>query len=448
MSEELSNRTAILVEEALRRGADAADALAMDEQSVSVSVLNGALEHAERSEGTEVGLRVLVGPRQACVSGSDARRAALEGMAGRAVEMARESEPDPNVGLARPEQLAAKTGAAELELFDPTPEPPPGELEECALRIEAAALAVDGVSKVESASAGCGRVRAHLQASNGFSGGYGRNYRFAGCAAISGEGLGMETDHYGEQRIFASDMSSFEEIGRTAGERAAERAGARKPRTGAFPVLFDRRVSASLVGHLLSAINGEAIARGSSWLRDALGMEVLPKGMGLREDPLRRRSQASRPFDGEGLPTEAKEIVADGILQTWILDLASGRRLGLESTGNAVRGTSGPPHPGVSNVELTEGAKSRDELASEMGEGLIVTSLIGATINPTTGDYSRGASGFWVEGGRIAFPVNELTIAGNLKEILKSLVPGNDPQPFRSFRVPSLLAEGMMIAGN
>ena len=447
-TEALADRTAFLVEEACRRGADAADAIALEENSVGVSVLNGKLEHAERSEGTEVGLRVLVGPRQACVSSSDIRQRILVEMVEKALAMAKESAPDPYAGLARRDQLSVEVDAQPLELFDAGDEPTPKEMEDAALRTEAAALQVEGVSKVESASFGIGDASVHLHASNGFSAGYRQNYRVSSCTAISGAGLGMEIDYYGESRIFASDMSSPEEIGRIAGERAAERAGARKPGTGAYPVIFDRRVSASLIGHLMSAINGGAVARGSSWLLDSLGEQVLPSELSVFEDPHRLRSGASRPFDSEGLATQARTIVSSGELKTWILDLATGRQLDMESTGNAYRGTSSPPHPGVSNIAVTVGEKNREDLIKDMGEGLIVTSLLGATINPTTGDYSRGASGFWVENGEIKYPVNELTIAGNLKHFLKSLIPANDPLTFKPYCVPSLLVEGLTIAGD
>ena len=259
----------------------------------------------------------------------------------------------------------------------------------------------------------------------------------------------METDYYGESRVFFSDMSPPEEIGRIAGERTASRYGSQKlGRTGAFPVLFDERVARSLIHHLLSAINGTAIARGSSWLRDAMETSVLPESLSLLEEPHRPRSMSSKPFDAEGLPTAANPIVEKGILKTWMLDLATARKLGLESTGNAARGPAGPPMPSVTNVVLTEGDRSCEVLLREMGTGLLVTSMIGASINPTTGDYSRGASGFWVENGEIVRPVNELTIAGNLKNMLKSILPANDSREFASLRVPSLLVEGLTVAGS
>ncbi|MDP5346890.1 MAG: TldD/PmbA family protein, partial [Paracoccaceae bacterium] len=249
-------------------------------------------------------------------------------------------------------------------------------------------------------------------------------------------------------RIFQADLRSPEDIGQSAGRRAVERQGARKPKTGTYPVLFDERISSSLIGHLLAASNGSAIARGSSWLLGALGQPVLPDHLSLIEDPLRPRATASRPFDAEGLPTQRRAIVQDGILTGWTLDLATARKLGMQSTANAARGASAPPSPSNWNVALTQGSASRDDLIRDMGTGLLVTSMIGSTINPNTGDYSRGASGLWIENGQIAYPVNECTIAGNLRDMLRRIIPANDARLHLSRVVPSLLVEGMTLAGD
>jgi PmbA protein len=428
-------------------GADAADALALDGRSVSIDVRKGGLEQAERSEGVEIGLRVFVGQRQACISSSDTRSETLAAMATRAVAMAREAPEDAYAGLADSRQLAMLRSADGLDLFDATPEPDPATLQEDARRAEAAALAVAGVTQVQSASAAYGQQAIWLAATNGFSGGYARSSRHISCVAISGEGTAMERDWCAEGRVYQADLPSPEYVGQLAAERAVARHGARRPKTGAYPVLYDERVASGLIGHLVSAINGASIARGSSWLRNAMGEQVLPKGLSLLEDPHRRRTSASRPFDSEGLQTRARDLVADGVLQGWVLDLASARKLGLESTANAMRGTSSPPSPGTSNWALTQGSVSRDELMAQMGTGLLVTSLIGSTINPNTGDYSRGASGFWVENGEIAYPVNECTIAGNLRDMLGRIIPANDARPHLSHVVPSLLVEGMTLAG-
>jgi PmbA protein len=448
MTISLDSLTQQLLDAAKRAGAESADAIALSGTSLSIDVLKGKLEHAERSESVDIGLRVLVGQRQASVSASDISADTIAEMAARAVAMAKEAPDDPTAGLADPSQLAQAWDIAALELADPAPEPVPAALEDDARRAEEAALAVEGVSQVQGTSAGYGRRQIHLAASNGFSGGYGRTDRAISLAAISGTGATMERDYNGESRIFQADLPSPEEIGRIAGERAAARAGSSQPPTGTYPVLFDERISSSLIGHLLMAINGSSIVRGSSFLRDHLGKQVLPKGLSLIEDPHRTRISGSRPFDGEGLPTRRRAIVDDGVLTGWTLDLATARKLGLDSTGNAARGTSAPPSPSVSNVALTQGVASRDDLIRDMGTGLLVTSLIGSTVNPNTGDYSRGASGFWVENGEIIRPVNECTIAGNLIDMLMRIVPANDAQPHHSRMVPSLLVEGLTLAGS
>lgn len=432
---------------ARKAGARDADILVVRNESTSVDVLDGQLEHAERSESTDVGIRVLMGTRQACVATSDLSPAALALAAERAVAMAQEAPEDPTAGLADRAQLAHERGAEFLDLVDHHPAPAPATLQDLALRAEAAALGVAGVSKVQSASAAHGRTDLYLAATNGFHGGYGRTGTTVSAVAIAGEGLGMERDHAVESRTHAADLPEPEEIGRLAGERAVALVGPRRPPTGAWPVMFDERVASSLIGHLLGAINGTAIARGASWLRDAMDQAVLPPVMDLIEDPHRARIAGSRPFDAEGLPTRRRTLVEGGVLKSWILDLATARKLGLQSTANARRGTTAPPSPGVTNVALTLGNHSREELIAAMGTGLIVTSMIGSTINPTTGDYSRGASGFWVENGEITGPVNEFTIAGNLRQMLRNMIAANDVKPHKSHLVPSLLVEGLTIAG-
>lgn len=447
MSDRLATLTADLLAAARKAGADSADAIAIDGTSVSIDVREGRLEHAERAEGIDIGLRVMIGLRQACVSASDINPATLSQMAERAVAMAREAPVDPTVGLADPDQHARTWDLAALDMTDPSPEPAPAALEDAARRAEAAALAVTGVAQVQSASAGYGRRQVHLATSNGFSGGYGRTDTALSCVAITGTAAGMERDYYGDSRIHAADLDSPETIGRLAGERTVARAGARQPKTGTYPVLFDERIASSLIGHLVMAINGSAIARGASWLRDALGQQVLPAGMSLIEDPHRPRTAGSRPFDGEGLATARRTIVDDGILTAWTLDLATGRKLGMASTANASRGTSAPPSPSVTNLALTQGTQTPAQLMAEMDTGLLVTSMIGSTINPTTGDYSRGASGMWIENGEPAYPVNECTIAGNLRDMLLGLTAADDARPHLSRVVPSLRVEGLTLAG-
>jgi PmbA protein len=446
MTPSLSDLTSALLEAARKAGAESADALAVSGTSVSIEIRKGALEQAERSEGVEIGLRVLMGRRQACVSASDTSAATIQALAERAVAMAREAPEDPHAGLADPSQLAQGWDLAALDLADPAPEPTAAALEAAAREVEAAALQTNGITQVEAAAA-YGRRQLHLAATNGFSGGYGRTSNSLSGVAFTGSGTDMQRDYAGESRTHAADMPGAEGIGQLAAERTLQRVGSVKPKTGTYPVVYDERVASSLIGHLLSAINGSSIARGLSWARDLLGKPVLPKGLSLIEDPHRPRISSSRPFDGEGLATLRREIVADGVLTGWVLDLATGRKLGMPSTANAFRGTGAPPSPSTTGLDLTPGLQTRADLIRDMGTGLLVTSMIGSTINPTTGDYSRGASGFWVENGVITHPVHECTIAGNLRDMLLRMIPANDARAHLSIRVPSLLIDGMTLAG-
>lgn len=448
MSHDLSALTDALLSAARRAGADEADALARSGAAVGIDVRAGALEHAERSEATEIGLRVLVGHRSATVSGSDLRAESLDAMAERAVAMAKVAPEDPHAGLADPDQIARSWDAEALDLVDPGAEPSPAELEEDARRAEAAARAVPGITQMDTTSASYTSSRLHLAATNGFSGGYSRTGRSLACVAIAGTGTAMERDHDADSRTHAADMRAPEEIGRIAAERTVERLDPRRPKTGAYPVIFHERVAASLIGHLLSAANGSAVARGASWLRGRLGEPVLPGHLSLTEDPHRPRVMGSRPFDAEGLATARRAIVTDGILASFTLDLASSRKLNLAPTANASRGLSSAPSPSPWNVMLTQGSGTLEQLMAEMGTGLLVTSMIGATINPNTGDYSRGASGMWIENGEPQYPVSGVTIAGSLPDMLKTITPANDARPWLSRVVPSLRVEGLTLAGD
>lgn len=447
MTQSLADLTHRLIDAAKAAGADSADAVAVAGTSVSIDVRNSVLEQAERSEATDIGLRVFVGNRSANVSASDTSDRTVEEMALRAVAMAGEAPEDPHAGLADAAQLATDIDPAKLDLCDTGAEPDPAWLEEQARVAEAAAMAVDGVAQVQSTSAGYGRRSVHLAASNGFSGGYESTGHSLSSVAISGDGTQMERDYDFDSRIHLSDMRLAADIGRIAGERAVARHGARKPKTGTYPVLFDERIASSLIGHLLSASNGAMIARGSSWLLGKDGKSVLPDGIDLIETPHRARVAGSRLFDGEGLPTAERKIIDNGVLTGWTLDLATARKLGLQSTGSASRGTSGPPSPSVSHVTLTQGSQTPTDMMRDMGTGLLITSMIGSTINPNTGDYSRGASGFWIENGEIAYPVNECTVAGNLNEMLARIIPANDARSHISRVIPSLMIDGMMLAG-
>lgn len=432
---------------AAQAGAKSADVMIYRSVSNMVEVRNGALEQAERSENTEIGLRVLIDGKQACVSASDSSENTMQKMAERAVAMANLAPADPHLRQAEPGEFAKEWDIAALDLVDNSPEPDAATLQSRAQAAEDAAMAVQGITQTQHCSASYGESDVYLATSNGFAGGYQTTGHSLSCLAIAGTGTGMERDHDGDFRLHAADLRSPEEIGNKAATLALAKLAPRKPPTGSFPVIYDERVAAGLIGHLQAACNGASVARGSSWLRHRMGQQVLPRGIDLVENPHHARKTSSRPFDGEGLATQSRAIVQDGVLMGWHVDLANAGKLDVAPTASAARSPGSPPSPTLSNVDMTQGSITRDELLTQMGTGFLVTSLIGSTINPTTGDYSRGASGFWVENGEIQYPVSECTIAGNLHDMLANIVPANDARMYLSRPVPSLLVPGMTVAG-
>jgi PmbA protein len=432
-----------LVTAARRAGADAADAVAVRAMSLSVDVRQGAVEASERSEADDVGLRVLVGRRQAVVSTNDIKSDAAA-LAERAVAMARVAPEDRYVGLADQSLLAREL--PDLDLLDPQV-PAVAELEARARRAEAAGLAIKGVTKSEGASASAGIHGMVLATSHGFRGAYLSSSQSVSMSAIAGDGTGMERDYDFTAAIHGVDLDSAEHVGRSAGERAVGRVNPRKVATKKVPVVFDRRVAGGLVGHLAGAVNGSAIARKTSFLREKLGERLFETGIRIVDDPLRRRGLRSRPFDGEGVAVHRLAIVEDGVLKTWLLDCATGRELNLATTGHAQRGVSSSPAPGASNLYLEAGAQTPAELIDDISDGFYVTELIGMGVNHVTGDYSRGASGFWIENGERTYPVSEVTIAGNLTEMFRSLTPANDLEFRFGTNAPTLRIEGLTVAG-
>ncbi len=426
-------------------GADAADAVYVGDASTSVSVRLGSLEDVGRSEGEEVGLRVFVGRRSASVSSSDLSPAALTAVVERAVAMAREAPEDDFAGLAPAERLL-RGDAPDLDLDDGG-DPSAEALRDLAAAAEDAARAVPGVSNSEGGGASASRGLIALATSGGFAGGYRATSYGVSASVIAGEGTGMERDYAYHSVRHRTDLDRPEAIGREAGERAVRRLRPAKLGTQALPVVFDPRVGGSLLGHLIGAITGSAVARGTSFLRDALDTDVFAPDITIREEPHRRRGLRSRPFDGEGLPTAARAIVDGGRLTTWLLDSASARQLGLEPTGHAARGVGGPPGAGPSNLHLAAGPTSRAALLGGIRHGLYVTELIGMGVNGLTGDYSRGASGFLITDGELGEAVSEVTIAGNLKDMFRHVTPADDLVFRYATNVPTLRVDGMTLAG-
>lgn len=434
-----------LVARARAAGADAADAVAVRGDSLSVAWRHNALEHVERSEGEDIGLRVLIGRRQAAASSADRSPAALAALVERAVAMAKVAPEDPTAGLADPSQLAKDW--PDLDLFDPS-EPSVDELRAMAADAEAAMLDVPGVSTYsEGAEAGWGRSALSVVASNGFAAQYQRTGSSLTAVALAGEGTGMERQYDSHSAVHRPDLEPAALIGRRAGERAVKALGARKPKSQTVPIVFDRRIASGMLMTLASAINGQAIARGTSFLKKAMGEAVFAPGIRIVDDPRRRRGLASRPFDGEGLPATALTLVEDGVLQCWLLNLATARQLELQSNSRATRSVGASPGVGSTNLYMEPGLQTPEAMIGEIQQGLLVTQLIGQGVNIVTGTYSRGCTGFWIENGELAYPVSEITIAGNLRDMFRTIQPANDLEFRGGVNAPSLRIDGMTVAG-
>ena len=444
MTDDLLTLAEDVLSRARKLGADSGDALAVDAQGTDIEMRQGEIEKLERTESRGVGLRVFVGQSSALISGSVFTPESLNRLAETAVAMARATPPDPLAGLAAPELLARTL--PELDLVS-SYLPESEELKALALAVEGAALAVPGVSKSGGASASASQRKIALVTSAGFGQAYQRTGVSLSVSAIAGEGTGMERDYDYSATCHFADLKTPQEVGKSAGERAVKRLNARKIASQAVTVIYDRRVASSLLGHLSSAINGAAIARGTSFLKSKMGRQIFAKGISVIDDPLRHRGLASRPFDGEGLSSSRRELIADGALTGWVLDLRSARQLGLPPTGNGSRGLGGPPGPSTSNLHLAPGQLSPEQMIGSLKQGLYITELIGNSVNMVTGDYSRGASGFWIENGELAFPVSEITIAGNLGDMFMTLEPANDLIFKSSTNAPTCRVEGLTIAG-
>ena len=434
-----------LVDRALKTGADAADAVAGLSTSISHARRLGKTEKLEREESRDLGLRVLIGKKQAIVSSNDWKTDGLDLLVGRAVAMAKAVPEDAHCGIADPDQIVSDDYPI-LEMLDPE-EPTPEALIDRAAVAEDTALAVKGITNSEGAEASWTRYDIALAASNGFAGRYSGSRHDVAVSVLAGHGTAMEADYDYASAISALDLTPGEEIGRSAAERALKKLGAKKPPTASVPVVYDPRVSGGLIRHLTGAINGASIARGTSFLKDRMGERVMATGITIVDDPHRPRGLATKPFDDEGLANRRTDLVTDGVLQTWILDLRTARQLGLTSTGHAQRGTGDPPSPATTNLHLEPGTVTPKDLMADIERGFYVTSLMGSGINMVTGDYSRGASGFWIENGEIAYPVNEVTVAGNLKTMFMRMTPADDLAFKHTTNAPTIRVDGMMVAG-
>lgn len=433
-----------LVERGIAVGATSADALYAGNQSSGVEVRLGKTEGVSRSEGEEIGLRLFVGQRSATVASSDFSDEALDVLVERCLAMAKEAPEDPYAGLA-PSKLLQTGNAPSLDADDGQ-EPDPAELRERAMEAENAALAIAGVTNSGGASASASAAIIALATSGGFSGAYRTSGHSNSAGVVAGEGGAMQRDHAWHSARHLMDVESASEIGRRAGERAVARLNPARPKPGKYPVIFDPRVSPTLLGHFAGAITGSSVARKTSFLREKLGSAVFASGVTIVDDPLRLRGLRSRPFDGEGVRVSREELVSGGILNQWIADSASARQLGIDPTGHAARRVGGAPGASPSNLFMEAGPRSREKLLASVPEAVLVIELIGQGVNSVTGDYSRGAVGFMVRGGEIAEPVSEITVAGNLIDMFGALEPASDLEFRRGVDAPTILVPEMTVA--
>lgn len=438
------DKAAALVELAKRKGADAADAVYVGERSQGVSVRLGALEDVHRSEGEEIGLRVFVGKRNATVASSDLSKDALTILVERALAMAAEAPEDQFAGLA-PEELLLSDQPADLDLDDGG-DPDPANLRERALAAEDAARAIKGITNSGGAGASASSSTFAIATSHGFAGATRATGYSNSASVVAGEGNTMQRDYAWHSARHLADVEAAEDIGTRAGERAVARLNPVSVKAGVMPVLFDPRVATTLLGHLVAAISGSAIARKASFLLDALETQLFAEGVAIHDDPLRKRGLRSRAFDGEGLPVRPMELVKDGVLTTWLADSAAARQLGISPTGHAIRGVSGSPGAGPANLHIEAGSRSPEKMIAGIKQGVLVTELIGQGVNGVTGDYSRGAAGFLISNGEVGPSVAEITIASNLKQMFATLEPASDLRFRRGIDSPTLLVPEMTIA--
>ncbi|WP_417452790.1 TldD/PmbA family protein [Kiloniella sp.] len=435
-----------LIKKAKAAGADSADALMFRSVSVSHAQRLGKMEKLEREESNDLGLRVFIGKRNAVVSSSDSSPSAIDELVERVISMARVVPEDPYAGIADAEQITKSF--PELDIYDSV-EPSADELINRAKECEEAALSVEGITNSGGAEASWGEASIALAASNGFSGSYNSSGHSISVSVLAGEKETMERDYDFSSAVYGSDLTNSTEIGKNAADKAIKRLNPRKPDTlNDISVVYDPRVSSSIMGHMMGAITGPAIARGTSFLKESLNKKIFADGINIVDDPHLHRGLRSKPFDGEGLGNRKQNIIEDGVLLTWLLSLSSARQLGLQSTGHASRGTSGNPSPSPTNLYMEAGKLSPVELIKDIKQGFFVTEMMGSSVNGLTGDYSRGAGGYWIENGEIAYPVSEATIAGNLKDMFLNLTPASDLVFRYGSNAPTIRIDGMTVAGN
>ena len=438
----------ILIDTALSNGATAADCVLSRSRGLSLTRRLGKDETIERYEDFDTGLRVFVGNKIASVSTNDNSEAAIRDVAKRAVDMAKIAPQDDFSLIASQETLNdfPIQNSISVDSYDEV-EPSIDIIRDRAKEVEDSALSVKGITNSDGADASWGEGETLLMTSNGFFGSSKKSNHSVSVVVIAEKDGKMERDYDYSSKVFGKDLRNSNHIGIEAAKKTLARIGATKPLTGKYPVIFDPRVSRSIAGHFASAINGSAIARKTSFLKDMLNKQIANPAINIIDDPFLKRGLGSRLFDAEGLGSRKYTLIKDGVLEQWLLDLSSAKQLNLKPLGNAKRGISGPPSPGTSNFMISPGDVTPDNLIKNVSEGFFVTDMIGSSVSMITGDYSRGASGFWIKNGELSIPITEATIAGNLKEMFGCLTPADDLQFRYGIDAPTIRIDGLTVAG-
>jgi PmbA protein len=445
MAEQVFNLLEDLIKSAKALGADDADAIYVNGKSLSASVRFGNTETVEQSDGHDLGLRVFCGKKKAIVSSNDLNEKSIKLLAERAVTMAKASPDDLCSRIARPDELIKNI--PELDLYD-AEKPTTEALLEKIKATEEIALNTKGITNSEGAEGGWSESEVYLIASNGFQGHYKRSGHSLGVSVLAEDNGEKQREYSGHSAVRYNDLDPSAKIANKAASGAIKRLGARKVKSGSFPVIFDQRIAPSFLGHLAGAINGQSIVRKTSFLQNALNQQIFSSNIQIIDDPHRQWGLNSKPFDGEGGANQQTTIIEDGVLKTWVTDITTSDQLNVANTHHATRGPSSNPSPSLTNLYMQPGTISEKKLIASVKNGLYVTELIGTGVNGITGDYSRGAAGFWIENGEITFPVQEITIAGNLKDMFMSMTPADNLEFRYGFNTPSLFIDQMTIAGS
>ena len=441
---QINEKADFLIKKSKKSGADSVDVVYIENTNIDVGCRLKKIEKLERSESNDIGLRFIKNKKQVIVSSNDLSKKNLEELIYKASKMVGAIPRDPYCSIAKKKDLIKKI--PNLEIFD-SKEPTIKSLKDKVIEAENAGLNVKGVTNSEGAEIGWNKSKIYLFNSNGLNVSYQSSSYDIYAVLIAGRGTLMEREYEFASSIFEKDLIKTSLVGKKAGELAVKKINPKKIKTSKIPVIFSPRVANSFLKHLSSAINGNSITRGTSFLKKKLNKKIFSSNINIIDNPLKKRGLQSKPFDGEGLETKKTQIIKNGELKTWFLDLATAHQLRLKSTAHASRNISSPPTPSPTNLYFEPSNISPKSLIGNIKKGVYLTELMGSSVNLTNGDYSRGGSGFWIDKGEITYPINGITIADNLNEMFKKIILANDLEFKHGLNSPTMLIEDMIVAG-